>query len=243
MPSTSPVILILGSGPNIGQHVARTFAAKGYKVALISRRPDESKSTEQVHIQSDLSDPDSVIGVFSKVRESLGIPSVVVYNGKNPPNTETSPTDPPRAAAATLNDTKNPFSLTQADFIRDLKINTTSAFVAAQQAALGFEKLPDSAPKTFIYTGNILNTMTIPPLLSLGAGKSATAHIIQSAAAAYYDRGFKFYYADERNADGTPAYASIDGEAHGEFYLQLADHKSQGPWQQTFVKAIGYKSF
>jgi hypothetical protein len=30
------------------------------------------------------------------------------------------------------------------------------------------------------------------PLLDLGVGKSATAHIIQSAAAAYKDRGYKY---------------------------------------------------
>jgi hypothetical protein len=70
------------------------------------------------------------------------------------------------------------------------------------------------------------------PLLSIGAGKSATAHIIQSAAAAYKDRGFRyvfladdedygkltgcrFYYADERKVDGSAAYFDIDGEAHG----------------------------
>jgi hypothetical protein len=78
-----------------------------------------------------------------------------------------------------------------ADFNRDFNLNNTSAFVAAQQAALGFAQLPDSAARTFIYTGNAANTIIIPPLLDLGVGKSATAHIIQSTAAAYKDRGFK----------------------------------------------------
>ena len=90
-----------------------------------------------------------------------------------------------------MNDAKNPLTLPLADFTRDFNINTTSVFVAAQQAVLGFEKLPDSASKTFIYTGNVLNTTTIAPLLSLGVGKSATAHIIESAAKAYADRGFR----------------------------------------------------
>lgn len=164
------------------------------------------------------------------------------------------------AGAAARNDPKNPLSLPLADFTRDLNINTTSAFVAAQQAALGFEKLPHSASKTFIFTGNILNTSIIPQLLSMGAGKSATAHIIEAVAAVYKDRGFKyvspglisfgmrltkyrFYYGDERRADGSPVYADISGEAHGEHYLQLAEGKEQGPWQQTFVKGSGYKHF
>lgn len=38
-------------------------------------------------------------------------------------------------------------------------------------------------------------------------------------------------------------YSGVSGEAHGEFYVQLAESKSQGPWQQTFVKGVGYKKF
>ncbi|OBT61318.1 hypothetical protein VE03_09527 [Pseudogymnoascus sp. 23342-1-I1] len=228
MVNTSPVILILGSGPNIGKHVARAFGAKGYKVALASRSLKEADSTaDQVNISSDFSDPESIIKTFAKVKSLLGLPSVVVYN----------------AAAATQNDPKDPLSLPLAAFTLDLTVNTTSAFVAAQQAALAFKELPDSASRTFIYTGNITNTTTIAPLLDLGVGKSATAHVIESASQAYKDQGFKFYYSDERKADGAPAYSAIDGEAHAELYVQLAEGKSQGPWQQTFVKGVGYKQF
>ncbi len=92
----------------------------------------------------------------------------------------------------TPNPPNDPLSLQLADFNKDCNINTVSAFVAAQQAVTGFAQLPASAAKTFIYTGNILNTTIIPPLLDLGVGKAATAHIIQSAAAAYKDRGYKY---------------------------------------------------
>jgi hypothetical protein len=92
----------------------------------------------------------------------------------------------------TATDEKNPLSLPLGDFTRDFNVNTTSAFVAAQQAILGFEQLPDSASRTFIYTGNILNITTMGPFLDLGVGKSAAAHIIQSAAVAYKDKGFKY---------------------------------------------------
>ena len=84
MPGTPPVLLILGSGPRIGHHVAKAFAAKGYKVALASRKAKEEDNTEnQVNISSDLSDPDSVTEVFSKVKALFGPPSVIVYNGYN----------------------------------------------------------------------------------------------------------------------------------------------------------------
>lgn len=160
----------------------------------------------------------------------------------------------------TPNPPNDPLSLQLADFNKDFNINTVSAFVAAQQAATGFAQLPDSAAKTFIYTGNILNTgVIIPPLLDLGVGKAATAHIIQSAAAAYKDRGYKyadflllfrqttdscrFYYGDQRMADGAAVYNAIDGDAHAKLYLELAEGKIQGPWQQTFVSGTGYKDF
>jgi hypothetical protein len=99
--------------------------------------------------------------------------------------------NPRKASAGAPNDAANPLSLSVTDFARDLTINTTSAFVAAQQSIVAFEKLPESASKTFIYTGNILNITPIPVLLHGGVGKTATAHIIQSAAAAYKDRGIK----------------------------------------------------
>ena len=98
------------------------------------------------------------------------------------------------------------------------------------------------------------------PLMDLGIGKSATAHMIQYAALSYKDQGYKsvfpalilprmkltryrFYYADERKADGSAAYFDIDGDAHGKLYTQLAEGKSQEPWLQTFVKGVGYKHF
>ncbi|KAJ5226099.1 hypothetical protein N7468_007324, partial [Penicillium chermesinum] len=228
MATTSPVILILGSGPRIGQHVAKAFSAKGYKVALASRsQKKEDSQTDQLHIAADLSDPHSVKDVFSNVEERLGLPSVVVYN----------------AAAAIFNSPDDPLAVSLDDFTRNFSINTTSALVAAQQAASSFARLPSNSSKTFIYTGNILNDTPIANLFDVGVGKTATAYIIRAAATAYSIKGFKFYYADERKADGTPAYSAVDGDAHGDFYAGLAGHKTQGPWQQTFVKGIGYKQF
>lgn len=82
MSNVSPIILILGAGPNVGQHVADEFAAKGYKIALVSRKVTGTDTKNQINISADLSDPDSVSGVFSKVEAALGVPSVVVYNGE-----------------------------------------------------------------------------------------------------------------------------------------------------------------
>lgn len=83
MASPSPVILILGAGANIGQAVARNFASRDFKVALVARSLSEADSTDdQLNIKSDLSNSDDVVGAFEKVQKVFGIPSVVVYNGK-----------------------------------------------------------------------------------------------------------------------------------------------------------------
>ncbi|RDW81860.1 hypothetical protein BP6252_02972 [Coleophoma cylindrospora] len=227
MPGTSPVILILGAGPNIGQTVGRTFASKGYKVALASRSLSEADSTDdQLNITSDFANPDDIVNAFAKVRKILGIPSVVVYN----------------AAALTPSPPDDPFGIPLAGFNRDMAINTASAFVAAQQAVLGFAELPAHAARSFFFTGNILNTTILPSFMSAGAGKSASAHMMMAAAAAYKDRGYKFYYVDERKADGTAIF-KVDGEAHGKLFWELAEANTQGPWLQTFVKGVGYKNF
>ena len=96
------------------------------------------------------------------------------------------------AAAVTPNPPNDPLALPLAAFEKDLTINTTSLFVAAQQAAIGFAQLPAEASKTFIYTGNALNTIApIAPLMDLGVGKSASAHVVHAASLAYKERGFK----------------------------------------------------
>ena len=82
MSTTSPIILILGAGPRIGRSVAKAFAAKGYKVALASRKASNAtNNANEFHVQSDFADPGAVVNAFSEVKALLGIPSVVVYNG------------------------------------------------------------------------------------------------------------------------------------------------------------------
>ncbi|PTB75297.1 NAD(P)-binding protein [Trichoderma longibrachiatum ATCC 18648] len=207
MPGTSPVVLILGAGPRVGLPTARAFAAKGYKVAVVARSLNEADSTDsQLNIKSDFANPDDVVNAFTKVKKNLGIPSVVIYN----------------AGAATFSSPGDPFAIPLDAFKRDMAVNNTSVFVAAQQAVLGFKELPADAPRVFAFTGNILNVRPLPQFLESGAGK--------------------FYYVDERKADGSAAF-KIDGEAHAKLFWELAEAKTQGPWLQTFVKGVGYKDF
>jgi hypothetical protein len=53
----------------------------------------------------------------------------------------------------------------------------------------------------------------------------------------------RFFYADERYADGKVKGTEVDGAAHGEFYAELASHQGSIPWHATFAKDKGYVKF
>ncbi|EEU37186.1 uncharacterized protein NECHADRAFT_92268 [Fusarium vanettenii 77-13-4] len=228
-----PVILIFGAGANTGYGVADSFSRKGYKVAIVSRGALTPVFEERdfLHIRGDLADAASVEAAYQRTVDELGTPSVVVHNGES-------------AYASTMApDNADPIQLPVADLAADLAINTTSVLQLLQLATSSFAKLPDSTSRTFIYTGNKANLQPFPPFLSLGVGKAASSHMISFAAKTYSPQGYKFYYADQRNEDGSPVLAAIDGKAHGEFYTELAESKTQGPWLASFVKGKGYVKF
>lgn len=74
----------------------------------------------------------------------------------------------------------------------EFSINTFSPLFAAQEAVKGFKQLPQSASRTFIFTGNALNDLVIPAVLTFGMAKSATARMVTFASAAYEKQGFKY---------------------------------------------------
>lgn len=80
------VIFILGGGPRIGHSVAQKFLHQGYKVAIGRRNvQDTADSTGLdgvVSVYLDVTKPESVEAAFREVESKLGIPNVVVYNGK-----------------------------------------------------------------------------------------------------------------------------------------------------------------
>jgi NAD(P)-dependent dehydrogenase (short-subunit alcohol dehydrogenase family) len=76
------IILVLAAGPNVGLHVAKHFSTKGYKTALVARNPgkDIIEAADLV-VKADFSGPKGIKAVFKEVKEKLGVPNVVVYNG------------------------------------------------------------------------------------------------------------------------------------------------------------------
>jgi NAD(P)-dependent dehydrogenase (short-subunit alcohol dehydrogenase family) len=223
----SQIVLILGAGPNIGASVAQSFSSKGYKVAAASRniKPDYSAPTD-LTLQADFTDPSSISTVFSTTKSKLGVPNVIIYNV---------------AAVGNMD-----FAGTPKELHDSLAVNAVSLYAAIQEAVAGFETLPKELSKTFIYTGNKLNIEPYAMFAMLGTGKAAGAHLIQAAGQKYDGEGYKFYYTDERKADGGMAGMDTNAKAHGEFYLKLAEQEKdvkEVPLMATFVDGKGYVDF
>lgn len=178
--SVHHIILILGSGPRVGDAVAKAFSQKGYKIAIVSRKGTKSLSPEgYLSLEANFADPSTIPALFESVRGQFGYyPNVVVYNA--PAMT------PPPAGNSVL-------SIPYENVVSDLNVNTISAYMAAQRSVMAWDTRPDKRKKSFIYTGNMLNKAIVPmpALLNLGMGKSASAFWIGMADASYKDVGYR----------------------------------------------------
>ncbi|KAF4955911.1 hypothetical protein FSARC_11726 [Fusarium sarcochroum] len=225
---TSRVALIFGAGANIGASVSKAFKAKGYKIALASRsQKPENSTADELHIPMDCADTDSVSQTFVKVRSVFGQPNVVIYN-----------------TYAGVNNNPNDVFEVPLDFFKwSGAVNIFGAYAAAQEAVKGWQEFPRSSKPTFIFTGNCANVAPFPSIMTLGVGKAGAAAFVEVAATAYKDKGYKFYYADERLKDGSPMWTGLSGEGHAKLYTELAEGTEQLDWQQTFVTGVGYVKF
>lgn len=103
-------------------------------------------------------------------------------------------TDKWLAAERNARDAEDPLNgITPDELQHEFAINTLSPMLAAQEAVKGFKQLPDSSSRTFIFTGNLLNTdrLVWPQVLTFAAAKTSTAKWIKFAAAGYKKNGFK----------------------------------------------------
>lgn len=174
----TPVVLILGAGPRIGASVADKFARDGYQVALASRKGTGGQNEKgYLSLNADFNNPDSIPALFDAVKtEFKTVPSVVIYNA---------------AALTPPSDKDSVLSIAASSVASDLNVNTVSPYAVAQQALAAWETLPGGTKKTFIYTGNILNTaiLPVPMMQNLGIGKAASAYWVGLADMMYAAKG------------------------------------------------------
>ena len=166
-------LLVIGSGPMIGSHVARLFATHGFtQVALFSRSADNlardatfittaSPSTTVRTYATDVTADDPFASTLEKAVDEVGSPEVVVYN----------------AARIKF----GPFGqYTAADVRRDFEIpnlglHTTATVLLPRLRALA-ESEPEKHPALFVTSGAIIHQPRMP-VYSLCMAKAAQASL------------------------------------------------------------------
>ncbi|KAJ4294942.1 hypothetical protein N0V88_005181 [Collariella sp. IMI 366227] len=235
MAPKKPVVLVFGAGANIGAALVRKFAGAGYQVATVSRNaahpPIPSPDGATLSVRADLLHANQVSGAFDAVRQMWGaFPSVVIWNVAN-------------VTASPEQD--NIFSVPLASFDKDLALMVTSPFVAAGKcfeawAAEGSE----GAQKCFIMTGNIQPKVIVPlpDFTTIGVAKAGAAYWVGAADLFNKKKGWRFFYAEERSAEGTPMGFTPGAESHAEMFLELVKRGENLPSYITFVNGQ-YREF
>ena len=158
--SEKSVCAIVGVGPGIGLALARKFGGEGFEVAMMSRRAKAlaqyattlTESGVGAHAYpADAGDPASLAAAFKSIRETLGHPTVLVYN------------------AAALHE-GSPTSLTPETLIEEFGINVAGALVSVQQVV---SEMRAAGTGTILFTGGGLSIEPYPAYASLALGKAA----------------------------------------------------------------------
>ncbi|KAG9005591.1 hypothetical protein FRB90_010297 [Tulasnella sp. 427] len=221
--SPKPTVFIIGFGSNIGAGVARKFKKEGFNVAVASRTVEQLDvmTAGYLAIKMDVGKDKDIEMGFEEVERVHGPAAVVIYNVAHATFAPAGPS--------------NPLSVSFQNFYANVALSGVHAFEVARLANAGFDRLPETTPRAFIATGNILSSKSMPPLAGLCAGKRVLASIIETCAEAYGPSGKRFYYAMEVSPQGGPANPP-DADTHGLVYHRLYRQKAQGHWEVRFVR-------
>lgn len=237
MSSPKKIAFIIGGGPRIGLSVAHAFKAQGY-ISIIGRRiPDHDalKAQGLYGCALDVTSPKSIAAAFRQIRENndaagpSGIPSVVVYN----------------AAALTMaggnDDGTGVFGLAVESYRRDLNVNLVGAYAALHETVRGWRELGNDGntevKKAFIATGNVVPWKPVPEAMTLGSGKAALAHLVETGMLSKecQENGWRFYFVSQVTRDGGPVpYDQVDGDRHGSEYIRAVEQGGKD-WKVSFV--------
>ncbi|KAF7344964.1 hypothetical protein MVEN_01659100 [Mycena venus] len=178
------IAFIIGAGQNVGEHTAAALKAKGYQVAVGSRKPDieQRKKEGYFPVVIDATNPDSVKTAFAQVNKELGPPNVVIFNASH------------WVSAAVPED---PLTLSLEGLKEQMDV-TLAAYAAAQEALQGFRsETHKDGLKTFIITGNPLPWVpadTLPLYFGVYIQKTILWRFTEFFANAYAKEQARFYF-------------------------------------------------
>ncbi|KAJ6542639.1 hypothetical protein B0H19DRAFT_1171197 [Mycena capillaripes] len=226
--SSSLIAFIIGAGKNVGEHTAAALKAKGYQVALGSRKPvvDQIKKDGYFPVVVDAQSPESVQAAFSQVNKELGPPNVVIFNA---------------ASFVPAPVREDPLTLPLETFKQHTDVGL-SVYAAAQEALQGFRSEKNKgALKTFIITGNPLPFVSAenPLWLGLSVQKIIEWRLMEIFASAYSKEQSRFYYASLVGETGgllDPLSSFFtSGPQHAKVYLDLITRGDQTDWEYRFT--------
>ncbi|KAJ6478561.1 hypothetical protein C8R47DRAFT_636425 [Mycena vitilis] len=225
---SSPLVaFIIGAGKNVGESTAVALKAKGYKVAVGSRKPviEQVKKDGYFPVAVDAQSAESIQQAFAQVNQELGPPNVVVYN-------VVSFTPPPTPA--------DPATLPLESFKAQTDVGV-SVYAAVQEALKGFRSdTHKGSLKTFIITGNALPWVVDNPFwFSLSVQKIIEWRLAEIFALAYAKEQIRFYFATLVGENGGVieplSLFSTSGPQHAQVYLDLINRANQEDWDYRFT--------
>lgn len=163
------LIVVVGAGPGVGNHVAKKFGVNNFRVVLVSRNQDtldqyvkelSSEGIEAYAVAADAASPVSLTKAFDRIKKTYGSTDVLVYN------------------AAILKGGK-PTSLTAESLISHYQVDVAGALHSALQV------IPDQVKQqagTILFTGGGLAMYPSAEYAALGIGKAAMRNLAFSLA-------------------------------------------------------------
>ncbi|KUP25925.1 SDR family NAD(P)-dependent oxidoreductase [Paenibacillus sp. DMB5] len=163
------LIVVVGAGPGVGNHVAKKFGVNNFRVVLVSRNQDtlnqyvkelSSEGIEAYAVAADAASLASLTEAFDQIKKTYGLTDVLVYN------------------AAILKGGK-PTSLTAESLVSHYQVDVAGALHSALQV------IPDQVKQqegTILFTGGGLAMYPSADYAALGIGKAAMRNLAFSLA-------------------------------------------------------------
>jgi NAD(P)-dependent dehydrogenase (short-subunit alcohol dehydrogenase family) len=160
------IAVVTGAGSGIGRVVSRALLASGYRVALAGRREGALLETAEGHtdalvVPTDVTDPDAVAGLFTRVRDRWGRVDLLFNN------------------AGTFGAPGAVDEISVADWRRTVDTNLTGAFLCAHHAvAVMKEQRPQGG--RIINNGSVSAHTPRPASVAYTATKHALTGLTKS---------------------------------------------------------------
>ncbi|HEX5314255.1 MAG TPA: SDR family NAD(P)-dependent oxidoreductase [Gammaproteobacteria bacterium] len=209
MPEGPEITAIVGVGPGLGAALAERFAAGGHALALLSRSarsrgPVAKNIASESRVQGydcDAGDPASVAVAFARVRDTLGNPTVLIYNAGNYAPGGILEMDPDRFEAA-------------------WRANCFGGFLAAREV---LPAMLEAGAGTILFTGATAALRGAKGFAGLAVGKFGLRALAQSMAREFAPGGIHVAHVVIDGQIGSPSARERQPDRAEETFLAPGD--------------------